>query len=374
MFTFDLQAFTEESAAQAAEIPAELEGLTPEIAQEIMAEAEAEAPEEAQQETAEEKPDETQQEAGNESFEAQKAEADSGVKGDTKPENEEEKKPQHIPYERFRQVNEEKKARDEENARLRAQLEALQKQQQEKLAPAAPQIALPPQDDAERQRKLAEYVTAQARKAAMQLHGLTEADMAALEYEQPEKKRAFEASYQLELVKAERQVEDHLRRQQETYQAHQIQRAQANTEYNALVKKFEADEDFGPVFEFASNEYFAALSPLEQRVLSESFERTEKQCASLQDVLIVRDHFLRAQQEYRAKQQAAAQVQTVQQSAEDKVKEKINKAKAHPRTDQLAGGDNDPDGISLAEIERMLDDPRVTIDQIPQAYRKLLLR
>lgn len=372
MFKFNLQVFAEEeSAAQAAEIPAELEGLSPEIAQEIMAEAEAEAPEEEQQE-APEKHDEARED-GSESSEAQKAENNGGAKGDTKPESEDEKKPQHIPYERFKQVNEEKKARDEENARLRAQLEALQKQQQEKLAPVAPQ-AKQPQDTEEGKRRLAAFIATQARQNAMKLHGLTEADMVALEYEQPEKKRAFEASYQMELVDAGRQVEERMRRYQEGQAVQEQQRAEANTEYNALVKRFEADEDFGPVFEFASNEYFAALTPLDQRVLQESFKRTEQQRASLQDVLLVRNHFLRAQQEYRAKQQAAAQVQAAQQSAEDKTKEKINKAKAHPRTDQLVGGDNDPDGMPLAEIERMLDDPRVSMDQIPAQYRKLLLR
>lgn len=369
MIQFNLQVFAEEeSAAQAAEIPAELEGLSPEIAQEIMAEAEAEAPEEERQEAAA-KPDGAQ-EAENEESEAQKAETEGDKDAEAKPEDE--KKPQHIPYERFRQVNEEKKARDEENARLRAQLEAIQKQQQEKLLPATQPEALQ-KDEAAKRREMAEFVAMQARKNALALHGLTEADLSALEYEQPEKKRAFEASYQLELVKSERQVEDYLRQQQETYQAQQTQRAQADAEYKALVKKFEADEDFGPVFEFASNEYFAALSPLEQRVLHESFARTEQQRARLQDVLLVRNHFLKAQQEYRAKQQTA-QKETAQQSAEDKVKEKVNKAKAHPRTDQLVGGDNDPDGMPLAEIERMLNDPHVTMDQIPAEYRKLLLR
>lgn len=373
MIQFNLQVFAEEeSAAQAAEIPAELEGLSPEIAQEIMAEAEAEAPEEERQE-ASAKPDGAQ-EAENEASEAQKAETEGDKDAEAKPEDE--KKPQHIPYERFKQVNEEKKARDEENARLRAQLEAIQKQQQEKLAPAVPPAilsAMQPQENAEGRRKLAAAIAAQARQNAMQLHGLTEADMQALEYEQPEKKQTFEASYQLELVKTERQLEDYAQHCEQAHREQQALRSQADAEYKALVKKFEADEDFAPVFEFASNEYFAALSPLEQRVLHESFARTEQQRASLQDVLLVRNHFLKAQQEYRAKQQAA-QKETAQQSAEDKVKEKVNKAKAHPRTDQLVGGDNDPDGIPLAEIERMLNDPHVTMDQIPAEYRKLLLR
>ncbi|WP_110953046.1 hypothetical protein [Anaerosinus massiliensis] len=379
------------------EIPAELEGVDKDIALSILKEAglnnEPETVESEEQTTEEVQ----ESEESTEGTAASNGEADTDTKQvddeTVEPENqesaEEGQEPAHIPYKRFKEVNDKAKAKDAELAKLQAELNALRAQQNIAVPqqPPANQVQQPPYQQVtnnnlnqspEVDQTLFRQVATTAYERAKKNLGLSDEDINSIDYADPVKKREWEAAYNIELVRLTQEANNLVERQQREYVQKQQDQQQVNYEYNRLVNDLRGQNDFNDVYQYACTEAFSSLQPIEQRAVSEAFSRTESGQGSLQDILIVKNHFINAQQKFREKQsndKAAAEVPIVQPVIQpvdkiEKTKEKIKQMEAHPKVSQISGA-NSQGGTSIADLERMIQE--TNWEDLPKDIRDLAL-
>lgn len=360
MLKFDLQLFTEENDDSGAtvEIPAELEGLSPEIAAEIMKEIpeEESAPEKNREGKEPEMPTDEDAELENQ--------PESKVK---EPAQEEKTPPISIPYERFKEVNEKQKAANEEVARLKAELESLKKQPGTQASiPPNSQSAFNPVTDLT--PAFTDMVRKEARDRAKLLTGFTDEQIKEFESEyadhSPEKKKweeSIQALIPLIAVEAKELV------MQQEAQAAEQQRVYklAYDEYGQLAETVKSWPDKEAIWSHVSGSYFAALPESEQIALSSAYRNAESGHGSLQDVQYIKYHLNKAAVDYRAAQQEA----DIPKPEKPKPN-KLEQMKAHPKAEQIGGAPN-PGEITAAELERMMN--TTPWEKMPPEYRKILL-
>ena len=252
---FNLQRFAAEAeTAENAEaenteaIPAELAGVSEDIAREAMQAAKAQAEPMDAGEPAE------SAEAGASALAAEPAEADTAVPAESAEdgaavgaaeadsENKQYAPSQKIPYVRFKQELDKKKELEAQVAALSAQMEALKAQPQ--------QPALPPMQPA--QAGMQQQRAAQAQHF-MQVHNASMAD------------------------------------------------------YNAFAAKEMQEPDYPQVLQYAINEYFTnGISKAEQPAIAAAYQRIERNLASPGDIALVKRYFSDAKAAWKAAQAAAA--------------------------------------------------------------------
>lgn len=327
MFEFDLQRFNEESTEQPTQsqpessteeekpIPEELSGLPEDIARETLAEWEKSQPKPEEPKPQEEPP---------------------------KPQNEE-----SVPYARF------KEKVDEAN-QLKAQLAEYQRQaqqQQQPQQPPQPQFRPPQfQITPEISAKINEAIQAEA----MQLSGMSQDDVASLEYADEDDPRIAQwrqakSIAQNNVYSAIRQ--EQVNRQQQARQFYDSHIAATQT-YNEFVQKEFAEPDFKEIQNFAKNEFFEQLSPNEKQIVAGSYLSVERQTASPAEMLNVVMFYKMAKAAYRtrdAKKAAPSQPKPQPQL---------------PRADQLKGSSGTNDGqLSLHDIEKLLEGDFTKLDE-----------
>jgi len=332
---FDLQRFNDDAVANESEttpgnqpeqppIPEELSGLPEEYARETMAEWE-------QMQTADEpeKPDET-----------------------PAPEQ-----PQEPPITR-----EQYQAAINEANQLKAQLAALQRQQQQVHQQPQPQFQ-PPQIrfTPENSKRINDAIQAEA----MALSGLSADDVASLEYADDDDPRIAQwnqaKSFATNHVYSDIRQEQLAQQQEQIAQQQRAQRFYANhvaaiNSYSQFVQKELAEPDYQQVVQFATNEFFEQLPPDEQRIVANSYVRIERQTASPAEMMVVKNYFERAQAAYRSR---GAKPQN--QSPAPKL----------PRSDQLKGTSTTSDGqLSATDIEKLLAQDFTTLT--PKQQKTLL--
>ncbi len=331
MFEFDLQRFDEESTEEPTQsqpepsteeekpIPEELSGLPEDIARETLAEWEKSQPKP-------EEPPQPQEEP-------------------PKPQTEE-----SVPYARF------KEKVDEAN-QLKAQLAEYQRQAQQQQPPQPqpqfrpPQFQITPEDAV----KINEAITAEA----MQLSGMSQDDVASLEYADEDDPRIAQwrqakSIAQNNVYSAIRQAQ--VNQQQQARQFYDSHIAATQT-YNEFVQKEFAEPDFKEIQNFAKNEFFEQLSPNEKQIVAGSYLRVERQTASPAEMLVVKNFYERAKTAYRtrgAKKSAPRQPQPTPQL---------------PRADQLKGSSGASDGrLSPHDIEKLLEGDFTKLDKKQQRF------
>lgn len=357
---FDLQMFAEEATEEttevmadtptedapeepAEEIPEELDGVSEDVAREVMQQAE---------ET--DKPEEMS------------ADQDS----DNKPVD---VKTGKVPYQRFKQQIDKVNDLESQLAAYRQKFGDINSnpQQTQPTPPPAPQPqpVQQPQQVPHPQIQFSPEISKQIQSAitqrAMQLTNMTQGDVDSLEYAEDDDQRL--AAWKSALKFAESDVYAGIRQAQ-------AQRAQAVQkmlqEHEAVVKTFndytaqqQAQPDFEKIQNYAidtENGFAAKLTEIERNVIDSAYQRVLRNTASAQDVYTIRNYFEQAKADYYnnkgGKPAKATTFQTTQ--------------RAHPRSEQIRGAASPDGSVSVEQLKDML----VTKDwkDIPEKYRNIM--
>ena len=116
-----------------------------------------------------------------------------------------------------------------------------------------------------------------------------------------------------------------------------------------------AENDYKEILQFATNDYFATLTPFAQKTIANAYLSIERNVASPSEVKAVVDYYNEAKAAFRGKQKPKKAPQTPPQL---------------PRSDQLNGAAGKGE-ITNAELEHMLD--TTDFDKIPEVYQRKLL-
>ncbi len=326
---------------EAPEVPPELEGIDdPELVKEIVAEAKNIPAEEAEAEPKQE---------------TQKSDITT------------------IPYPRFKEVMDEGKAKDAEIADLKKQIEAYKARQvqapqapppqyQPPRAPQArPQMANPApfQLTPENVQLINNAITEQAQAMAQ----LSKEDMDSLEYMEDDDPRKQRWEYAKEMARGNifsriREAQQaKLAQAQRFMQAHQ----QSVNDFNAYAQSQAKEADFEAVKDYAINEFFTNLpSQRDKEIITQAYARVEQNVASPEDMFLIKNYFAQAKAAYRANASAKPQKQT--NSKEQTV---------FPRSTQVNGSGDASGGVTIATLEKMLNE--MPFDEIDPKYQKMLL-
>ncbi|MBO6178525.1 MAG: hypothetical protein J6M62_03575 [Selenomonadaceae bacterium] len=365
-FNFDLQYFAEEEVIEndtqevsaeettdKEEIPPELEGISEDVARDIMAKA---------QKQEEEKQDE---------------EAAASQESDNIPEGLSHQS--HIPYARF------KKQVDRTNE-LKAQLAAYQQRYGDINAVGAEQAQQPIQQPIQptqqtqdiqpqilqtqsptlQTERLSPNVAKRIKEAinlrAKEISGLSDEDIDAIEYMDEGDERIDQWKSASEMAKNE--VYGAIQKAQ----VERVQAAKAFLEehqrsvnsFNAYTQKEQQNADFKAISEYAVDDksgYAAKLSDEEKSILQGAYARAQRQTASPQDYFLVRNYFEQAKADFYNKRGA-------------KPKATSAPPKAHPRSENITGA-TDPGGVTEEQLRTMLRNKKW--DEIPQPYKDMML-
>ena len=341
------------------EIPAELGGLEDDkLAREIM--EEAKKAEESQQ---------AAEPAPQASEEAKEPEV-------SEPVAEDQDAPGPIPYKRFKQVLDKGKSKDEEIAKLRAELEAIRNRQPQTPVQQTQQHQQPPQPQ---QRDMqndgfaltpanVELINKAVNEEAMRLSQLTKEDLDSMEYMEdtdPKKQRwlyaqEFAKSNVMARIRQAQQME--MQRKQAFLAAHNASIA----DFNRFATEAQSAPDFEDVKSFAVNDFFKAIpSEQDKQILAAAYARIERQTASPAEISLVKNFFAQAQAEYRRQHPAAAPTNRKSQN------DKFEQANSFPKSQQVNGSSDAGGGISVASLEKMLREK--PFDEIDPKYQKMLL-
>lgn len=368
MNKIDLQLFAEEL------LPHELDGISAETAKEIMDEVGEESTEETQVEetsepsTQEEGKEETPAQEEKEEVEtAPNAEADSDTKqvegqGDNK-----------IPYARFKEVNEEKKALEAKLAELKEQLNS------QKPMPETPkqEVAKPVVDEEntlKEKKLLAEKIDVAATDRAAKILGLSKEEVDALEYsddfvlkERFRTAKFIETQAILDRARALQHEEEAKKAEKETSYKTYI------SDLQGFINKEAAEignDEYNENLAYADGEYFKSCSLAEQQAVREANYRVNMKQPFPADVVILKNFYQNAKM---ARKSKLAPVTPTAQTKKVNIKEKIEQAKALPRTSQVTGG-NDTSGngnYTQEQLSHFMND--MDWDDVPEDAQNILM-
>lgn len=340
-------------------IPEELAGLDDNTARSVMEEArrleQASEPPSEGQETGQQEETEPDGESGNES-------------------------PGPIPYKRFKQVIDKGKEKDDEIARLKAELDALRQnpssqQPRQETQPLQPPVQQPPKQRTVPQENgfaltpdNMELLHKAVQEEALRIAQMTKEDLDSMEYMEDGDPRKQRWQYAQDIAKSN--VLDKIRQAQQM----EMQRRQAFlaahnasvADFNRYATEAQKAEDFEAVKNFAVNDFFKAIpSEPYKQVIATAYARVEQNTASPAEIYLIQDYFTRAQAEYRRQHPTAAPSNRKSQS------DKLEQAKAFPKSQQVSGSGDAGGGITVASLEKMLNE--MPFDQIEPKYQNMLL-
>lgn len=290
-----------------------------------------------QEETAEDKPAEEPAQEEQPQTEEEHVEE---VKEQPAPDGE--KVSKHVPYDRFREVNEKAKALAAELAALKAQQVAPKQEQK----PVFEQQPAPAQtNNADARAKYFAALSSNADKEAREIYGIADADLTELQFTDNAKYQAY-LDTRATIVQekhAEHMKAFHVRQQNEAY-----------------VAKLQQDPLFAPVYQYA-NEAMQDLPGRELLKFKEAEMRVTQYRGTDADFALL-DKYM---DDYKAKYLAATG-QTVGQQPQHQVQQQtkapLEKAEGLPRANNLSGAKSA--AMSWAQVEQLIRDGKA--DQIPK--------
>ena len=359
---FDLQRFAAEAeTAENAEaenteaIPAELAGVSEDIAREAMQEAKAQA-EPVEPTDAGEPAEANTAESAEDGAAVGAAEADS--------ENKQYAPSQKIPYVRFKQELDKKKELEAQVKALSAQMEALKAGGQQ---PAPPPMQQAPQVQQPRiTPEATKQLNAIIRQQALQLTGFSKEDVDALSYMDDDDPRREQWKTAVDVART--QVIDgvyKMQQQRAAYAQHFMQVHNASVaDYNAFAAKEMQEPDYPQVLQYAINDYFTnGISKAEQPAIAAAYQRIERNLASPGDIALVKRYFSEAKAAWKAAHAAATpKSQPLAKSAQ---------AEQFPRAGKVQGAADTGGNISAATLDKMLSEKNW--EDIPDKYKRMLL-
>ena len=354
-------------------IPAELDGISEDIAKSIMEEAGMSTePEEGNGEVQD---DDTQQSAT--------AEADSDTKHVADDVLDVPKTP--IPYTRFKQVNDKLKAAEAELEKLRKERPTNVTDQKPAMDQPAkqvqqPQAVMTPQEPVTAGFKLPADVAAKieeyAKQEAMRMSGLSKEDLDSLAYaddDDPNKVR-WTTALTLSRNAITNSVIQAAQVQQQRQHAFMQQHQAMINDFNTFTAEQMQDANFEDVRKFAVDEYYKTKSPMEQQIVNAAWERVQRNTASPAEYLTVVNYFKEAKEAFSRQDinaQATAETKANQPSL-GKAKRKLAEANKLPRSQQIEGSAaTDGKAVTIESLQHMLN--TTPWDQIPDEYKQMLL-
>lgn len=356
------------------EIPGELDGVSPDIAREIMKEAEDKEKEEAPAVA------DSQQTAAAEPEPETHTDADADADSENKQVEDDvwETPKQPIPYARFKQVNDKLKAAEK-------QLKEMQ-EQREKTVPAqqTPQPVQPVQS-ASMQRPMTEAaftltpeiagkIEAAAKEEAMKMTGMSKEDVDNLEYADDDdtKKQRWHTAVAMGRNMILGQIQQEAQRQQQRQMMFLQQHQQLMQQYQDFADKEMQDDNFAAVQQFAVNDFFQTKTPTEQQIISSAYARIQRNVASPAEVYSVVNYFKEAKKAYQKAQAEDKPEAAPVQPDIAKTKQKIAAANKQPRSQQIEGAaSTDGKALTVASLQHLLD--TTPWEKIPDEYKTILL-
>lgn len=346
-FVFDLQRF--DDSDDAIEIPEELEGVSREVALEVMREEGMISPKNAEP-TDDTNDDEETGEQEEDNQDGQAADADSVTK-----QKAEKTDPQPVPYKRFSEINAAKTKAEADLAAAMAKLAAYEQQQKAPTATTeqAPQANQAPQQDYE------SLFDAEARKRFAAEHNGREFD--------DEFASSKDAS-DFALTRFELKQEVNQAMEQQQAQAHQAEEKQAvvNTAWQNMLTELSANnDDYQDIIKFALTDKFNASDDLTKQALMAADSRVKAGRPAAEDVILLRRYYAEAAEEFHA-QSGEEQKQPVPVPKVPLGQQKLEKMAAHPRVGNIKGT-GDVGGFTTAEATRMVNE--MPWDKVPKAVK-----
>ncbi len=363
----DFQMFDEQSALQ-------FPGIDADILKELEAEMPAPVAEEPAAEQAEEQATEEvkepeavpEGEQGTETEETAPADADSDnkqVAGD----NQE----APVPYARFKQEYGKRKA-------IEAELAALKAKMQEQAPPVqmAGPVAAPVQEEVKAESKpdFLKALTAEAIRRAKTRMGISDEDMATLEYgDDLEARTQFQLAVQQEsaaLMEQARQIA----KEREAFERGV---AETTGQFTEFVNEFNAMPDAVERWDYIANERFLKLPEQHQAVIKGAFERLQNKRGTPQDYYVAKSYFDMASAEFTASRKPVAPVAPVPVAtpvaAPSNTAAKVKAAQALPKAASVGGTAAKP-GMSVEDIASILNEPgAAALDKIPPDVLKKIM-
>ena len=319
---FDIQRFAEEKA-----IPAELAGISEDVARNIMVQAnEAEKP-------------------------ATDSPVDANDLNDVK-----------VSYSRFKETLDQKNDIERQLAAYREKFGDLN---------AQPQANYPPQDYRQAQQSppappvqnLTEDLIKNFEDAisygAKQLSGFSDEQVEELDYLDDDDPRIKQWNFAKRI--AESAVYNNYLSaqfaQQQEMQRQALMQNQTASAFNDYTTRQQAAENFNAVRQFATTDFYNSLNDIDKWTVSNAQNNIMNNTASPSDFKVIRDFFSRAKAEYDSKKMPAPFK---------------NNAPQFPRTDKVNGVSGGGGGINNASLAEMIR--TVPWSQIPQEYKDIIMR
>ena len=272
---------------------------------------------------------------------------------------------QKIPYSRFKQKVDEAnslKAELEELKKVHEQLKNQRVQQPIQQQPVAPTPPTQPQQPFKFTAEVSQAIENRVNEVAMEMCGLSQEDIDAMEF--AEDGDTSKAMFENAKILARQSIISDIRRQANENMRQQQAYRQAQMDGNALYQSFtaqeQADPEYQQILNFATNDFFGTLSPLEQNILGTSYQRMEQGIGSPQDASLVVNYYRQAKQQYLVNKQKATPNVAPQQ-----------KRKVTPSKFDQIGGTVTQEAVTASTLENMLD--TMPWEKIPKEYRDMML-
>lgn len=147
--------------------------------------------------------------------------------------------------------------------------------------------------------------------------------------------------------------------------------------YHDFASRETAQPEYNAVWNYMLNRV-AKLPPMQQQALSETFERATSGTGSMSDVMAIQNLWessklmWKAEQQDKAPRNGSEAVAVISSSDphSTSLEQKLNQIGKHPRVNQVTGG-NSQGGPAVSDLERMLKE--TDWDKIPAEYQRLLL-
>jgi hypothetical protein len=148
--------------------------------------------------------------------------------------------------------------------------------------------------------------------------------------------------------------------------------------YHEFASRETAQPEYNAVWNYMLTRV-GKLPPMQQQALSETFERATSGTGSMSDVMAIQNLWESSKLMWKAEQQArtprngmseAAGVTSSVEPQPTSLEQKLSQIGKHPRVNQVTGG-NSQAGPGVSDLERMLKE--TDWDKIPAEYQRLLL-
>ena len=264
--------------------------------------------------------------------------------------------PNNIPYARFKQENERRKAAERELAELRARIANPAPVQQ----PTEQPISSEPT-----QKEVMQAVTEEAIKRAKNALGLSDEDVENIEFSDS---IATRMQFQTMVQRESNAILEQARRNAEMRIAQENQINETNAAFSKFVDDFQLLADADDRWKFISEERFLQLPPFEQGAIKSAFERLQNKQATPGDYFLTMNYFERASKEYDQKNKPVVQPKQTANAAT-----KIKQAQALPKAPSVQGAMS-TSGMTIDDIVELMNKPGSEgIDKIPaDLWQKIL--